>query len=599
MANLRERVAGLHLGPAVRLVWESAPRLMVASVLVVVLQSLVPLVPLLLIRLIVDSITEGAAPGYLLGLVAGAAGATAVSFALRPVGGLVRQAQAARLSDHVQSIIHEKSLEVDLEYYDGPAFYDKLYRAQEEAPYRPAAVVEQLMSLLRTVVSMVGILALVASVLPWYAVAALVVASGPLGLARSVFSRREFARRMRRTMPERAVAYLNWLLTGKLHAKELRIFGLSRFLQEQSAQKREELRRERLSLQARRSVAEVLSYLVQTAVVFGVIALVTLQALRGEASLGDLVLLLQAVQRAQSTMSDLLGAINGLYESNLFLKLVFEFLGLKPVVVDPEAPRPVPAPITQGLEVRNVSFRYPNGDHLILDDVSLSIGPGEIVSLVGDNGAGKTTLLKLLCRFYDPLSGSVAVDGVDLRELSKEAWWAQVTALFQDYAQYHNTVWENIWFGRTDAVPDSERIRSAAHAARADGFIEALPEGYDTPLGRFLQEGAEPSGGQWKKLALARTFYRDSPVALLDEPTSSLDPETEAALLRDLRAWGRERSVLLVTHRIAAARIADRIYVMREGRIVEHGSHDELVTHDGAYARMYRIQLDQMEGRYT
>ncbi len=598
MTNLRDRVAGLHLGPAVRLVWESAPRLMVASVLLVILQSLVPLVPLLLIRLIVDTIAAGGEPGHLLALVAGAGAATAVSFALRPVSNLVRQAQASRLSDHVQSIIHEKSLEVDLEYYDGPEFYDKLYRAQEEAPYRPAAVVEQLMGLLRTVVSMVGILAIVASVLPWYALVAIVVASGPLGLARSVFSRREFARRMRRTMAERAVAYLNWLLTGKMHAKELRIFGLSRFLQGQSAQKRDELRHERLSLEARRSVAEVLAYLVQTAVVFAVIALVTLQALRGEASLGDLVLLLQAVQRGQSTMSELLGTVNGLYESNLFLKLVYEFLGLQPVVVDPPSPRPVPAPITRGLEARDVSFRYPNGTNLILDDVSLSIGSGEIVSLVGDNGAGKTTLLKLLCRFYDPQSGAVTVDGVDLRELSKEAWWGQVTALFQDYAQYHNTAWENIWFGRTDALPDAERIRSAAHAARADGFINALADGYDTPLGRFLQEGAEPSGGQWKKLALARTFYRDSPVALLDEPTSSLDPETEAQVLRDLRAWGRQRSVLLVTHRIAAARIADRIYVMRGGRIVEHGSHDELVTLDGAYARMYRMQLEQMAGRY-
>ncbi|MFW6288972.1 MAG: ABC transporter ATP-binding protein [Spirochaetota bacterium] len=458
-------------------------------------------------------------------------------------------------------------------------------------------VVGQLMGVMRSAISMVGVLALVASVLPWYALAALVVASGPLGLVRTISSRREFSLRMRRTMAERGVLYLNWLLTGRMHAKELRIFGLSSLLRERSAQKRDELRRERLALRIRVSSAEVLAYVVQTAAVFVVVGIVTVDALRGEASIGDLVLLIQAVQRGQNLMSELLLAVNGLYESNLFLKTVFEFLGLKPVVVDPESPRPVPSPITQGIEIRDVSFRYPNSDHQILDKVSLSVRAGEVVALVGDNGAGKTTLLKLVCRFYDPLTGSVSVDGIDLRELAKEEWWAQVTALFQDYAQYHYTVWENIWFGRAQDEPDWDRIRRAAKAARSEQFIEAFENGYRTPLGRFLEEGAGPSGGQWKKLALARTFYRDSPVAILDEPTSSLDPETEAELLGELREWARARSVLLVTHRIAAARTADRIYVMRDGRIEEHGSHDELVGRNGYYARMYRMQRDQLEGR--
>ncbi len=592
----------VHLVPAIRLVWDSASRLMVVSTVVVVLQAVLPLVPLYLVRSIVNAIADRAELSYVLALVGIAAIASMLTMALRSAAAYLREAQAHSLSDHVQSLIHRKSLELDLEYYDRPRYFDTLHRAQEEAPSRPAAVVDNIMGLLRTTISLVGIIVLIAYVLPWYAVTALMAASVPLGIVRSLASRRQFRWRMRRTASERSVVYLNWLLTGRPHAKELRLYGLSPLLAQRSEASRAELRREQLSLAAQRSRGEVMAHAVQTAAVFVAVGVVAAQAIRGAATVGDLVMFLQAVQRGQMLMGELLAGANNLYESNLFLSTVFEFLGLGPTVTAPCEPASVPSDAEARLEVRDVAFTYPGTDKPVLENVSLSVGPGEVVALVGDNGAGKTTLMKLICRFYDPTSGALSLDGVNLRAVPKQEWWSQITALFQDHAQYLYSVHENIWFGHPTQEPDPEGIHEGVHHAAeragAAEFIRALPEGYRTMLGRFLTEGAELSGGQWKKLALARTFYRDRRFAILDEPTSGLDPETEARLLRDLRPWAQNKSVLLVTHRIAAARIADRIYVMRGGRITEHGSHDELCSLNGTYAAMYRTQLNQMQGVY-
>ncbi len=595
---VRARCLGMrNLVSALRLVWRSGSGLMVASICVVGLQAVVPLIPLYLTRLIVNAIADGAEHEYVLMLVAAAGLATAVSMALRGLASYVREAQGLTLSDYVQSLIHRKSLEVDLDYYEGPSFFDKLHRAQEEAPYRPAAVVENLMVMLRSSLSLAGIVGILIYVLPWYALAALALASLPLGVVRLVFSRRYFRRRMQRTANERHVMYLNWLLTNRDHAKELRIFGLSPLLSARSEQRRSALRKERIRLAAGRSAAEVGSYLIQTGAVFGVVAVVALNALRGDTTLGDLVMLLQAVQRGQTLVGELLGGANGLYESKLFLAAVFEFLGLKPSIEAPEAPLAPPQQLERGIELEHVYFAYPNTERLVIEDVSMHVGPNEIVALVGDNGAGKTTLMKLVCRFYDPTQGAVMVDGTDLRAMHKQDWWSRVTALFQDPGQYYYTVRENVWFGLPDRAVDQQGIEAATQRAQAHEFIQKLPERYETPLGRFLKEGAELSGGQWKKLALSRAFYRDSPVAILDEPTSGVDPESEARLLQTLRQWAQDKSVLLVTHRVAAARIADRVYVMRDGRIAEHGSHDELCAREGIYERMYRMQLEQIQGK--
>ena len=612
---------GFHLLEAVLLVWKSAPALTLLSLMVVTAQAIVPLIPLYVVRLLVNTIADTAAIGNVetapggstagfasrvFVLIAVAAGATIASVVLKSIAMYVREMQAYTLGDYIQSRIHAKSLDVSLAYYERPAFFDALHRAQEEAPFRPTQVVDELMLLLRTMLSLAGIAVILVVILPWYGLPALIAASLPLGLVRVHYSRRHYRWRMQRTSAERHVVYLNWLLTGREHAKELRLFGLGRLLARRSTEKRDELRRERLSLAGLRSKGEAGTYSIQTIVVFALVAVVAVRAMRGETTLGDLVLLLQAVQKSQTLVSELLGAVNGLYESNLFLGTVFHFLRLptgsrtaSPIAETPAAFETTSAAILNRphpLSIRDVSFSYPGTGRLVLDRVSLSVDPGELVVLVGDNGAGKSTLMKLVCGFYEPDGGTIRYGDTPLPEIPREAWWHTITALFQDYAQYHYTAEDNLWFGRSDRPIDRTRLDAAARSACASEFVASLPHGWQTPLGRFLVEGVEPSGGQWKKLALARTFYRDSPIALLDEPTSGLDPDSEARLITTIRTWARNRAVLLVTHRAAAARIADRIYVMRDGRIIEEGTHDQLCTDGGVYETMYRTQLGQLQG---
>jgi ATP-binding cassette subfamily B protein len=251
----------------------------------------------------------------------------------------------------------------------------------------------------------------------------------------------------------------------------------------------------------------------------------------------------------------------------------------------------------QGITFRDVGFTYPRCEQETLHGIHLTLAPGEVIALVGENGSGKTTLVKLLCRLYDPGRGAVAVDGVDLRELDPVRWRRGISVVFQDYAQYALAAWENIWLGRADATPERERIEHAAQLSGADPVIRRLPHGYDSMLGRWFKEGQELSIGEWQKVALARAFIRDAQVIVLDEPTSSLDPLAEAEVFRQFRQLIDGRSAILISHRFSTVQLADRIYVLERGGVVEHGTHRELLARNGHYARLYRAQAQYYQER--
>jgi ATP-binding cassette subfamily B protein len=314
------------------------------------------------------------------------------------------------------------------------------------------------------------------------------------------------------------------------------------------------------------------------------------QAIGGKSTLGDLAMYYQAFQRVQGSLQGILSSLAGLYEDNLFLSNLYEFLDLKRTVIEPVHARPVPQPMQRGIALNHVSFQYPAGTRKVFEDISLTIRPGEVVALVGENGSGKTTLIKLLCRLYDPTDGTITIDGVDLRQFETKALRHEIAIIFQDYAHYHLTARENIWFGNTALSPNDERVIAAARRSGADGVISALPHGYDTILGKRFANGEELSIGEWQKVALARVFMRDAQIIVLDEPTSSMDAKAEYEAFQSFRQLVSGRTAILISHRFSTVRMADRIYVLKQGSVIEGGTHEELVSMGGTYAQLFEMQ---------
>ncbi|MGD8277991.1 MAG: ABC transporter ATP-binding protein [Gemmatimonadota bacterium] len=595
---MKERASArlLSLAPLKRgalLVWETSPRWTVVQGAVLVLQGLVPLATLWLMKEIVDAVTaaiggSGAARTVFV-LIGLAAGVAVLGLALRTLGLLVNEVQALGMGDRVFDVLHEKSVRVDLEYYESAHHLDTLHRAQAEAPFRPARIVSEVAQVGLSAVSLVGVFGLLLS-FNALIVVILLAAALPGIFVKMRFSHRLYDWAQRQTKNQRFARYFNTLLTSAEYAKEVRLFGLGRVFLERFRDVRARVRRDKLGLVARRSGWETLAQIVAAVAVFGAFAWIANETLAGAITLGEMIMYFGAFQRAQDFFRDLLAGIAGLYEDNLFLSDFETFLGLESAVPEPAEPVPFPRPLREGIVFENVSFRYPGSERSVLHDVSFEIRPGEHVALVGENGSGKTTLTKLLCRFYDPDGGSIRIGGVPLDRLPTDELRRELGVIFQDYARYHLTLRENIWLGDIRVPPTGDRVEEAARRTGAHNVASELPRGYDTELGRQLSEGSELSLGQWQKVALARAFLRDSQIIVLDEPTASLDPRSEAELFERFHELAAGRTAILISHRLSTVRMADRIIVLENGRIVEAGPHDDLVGQGGRYSELFELQ---------
>jgi ATP-binding cassette, subfamily B, bacterial len=577
---------------ALSLVWKPARGWTMAWAALIVLQGLLPVATVYLTRPLVDALLAAMRPeGNVRPALVYAALMAAVLLAteaLRSVASWVRTAQSELVRNHIAQLVQDKSAEVDLGFYETPEFFDHLHRARAEASTVPLALIESLGGLAQngiTLIAMAGILSLFGLWLPL----ALLASTLPALYVVLRYAARQHAWSVQTTPDQRRSDYYDYVLTSQEYAAELRLFGLASWFQSSFRAVRGRLAGEKIALARGEGLAEFGA----GAAALGVSGLSLLwmgsRAVHGLASPGDLALFYQAFQQGLGLMRTLLGNVGQIYRNSLFLEGLFDFLDLQPIVNSPASPLALPEALRHGIRFDNVSFRYPGSTREALRDFSLELTAGTITAIVGENGAGKSTLVKLLCRFYDPDAGSVLIDGCNLRDLAIQELRANIAVLFQQPAHYQATVARNI-APATDAPPNL--IADAAQAAGAAAIAAKLPLGYDHPLGRWFEEGAELSVGEWQRIALARAFLRAAPILVLDEPTSAMDPWAEADWLERFRHLARGRTALLITHRFTTARIADRIAVMAGGRIVEEGTHDQLLALGGRYASGWVAQTE-------
>jgi len=492
------------------------------------------------------------------------------------------------LSQRVHELILEKALTLSLAQFEDSEFYDKLNRARQEASVRPLSLVNRTFSLIQNAIVLISYAALLIQ-FSVFAVVILVVAGLPSFFAEAKFSGERFRVFQWRSPLRRMLLYLEIVLAREDHAKEVQLFNLGPDLMSRYKGIFRELYDEERKLTIRRDSWGFALGLVSSLAFYGAYVWVALSTIAGRITLGQMTMYLMVFKQGQSAVSAMLTSIGGMYEDNLYLSNLYGFLEEARIETGGELTTGQDS--GRGIEFENVSFTYPGAAEPAIRNLDLVIEPGQTIALVGHNGSGKTTLVKLLAGLYPPDSGRVLYQGTDLRDWDPRALRDRIGVIFQDFMRYQLKVGENIGVGDIAALDEAPRWANAAEKGQASEFIESLPEGYETQLGRWFNRGQELSGGQWQRIALARAFMREkAEIVVLDEPTSSMDAETEIQIFQRFRALTRDKIVILISHRFSTVRQADTIAVMDHGTITEQGSHEALMAAGGRYARLFELQ---------
>ncbi|MCU4176412.1 ABC transporter ATP-binding protein [Carboxylicivirga sp. N1Y90] len=589
--NIHPKERFTYLIQAIKLVYYSSPKWTVINILTTSLRGFIPLLLLYVVKELVDVVAqtvETNGSNINLTEVYTTVALAGIFFLLNAVSGsinaLVRERQAHFVNDHIQSLIQDKTVNIPYRYFEDANYQDIFYRAINEAPYRPGAIFYSLLGLLQNLITL-GIVIIILSTFHWSLIPVLLLAGVPIILFRFYYSRKLYAIKKEQTEDERKMHYFNRLLTAKDFAKELRIFNLNDTFRDKYVEVRDRLRAKQWQLSKNKTAWESMVQILSTSVLLIVFSVIILGAIKGEISNGSMAMYFLALHRGYAVLQVLLSKITSLYEDNLFLKNFFEFQKIS-LPSEESTKADFPSPLNNGITFNDVSFKYPNTKRWVFKNINLHIPSGKTIALVGENGSGKTTLVKMLAGLYQPSNGNIKLDNVDINNIKHEELAQNISVIFQDFMLYNMSASDNIRFGNVKRPFEADNIIKAANEAGIHNVFNGLPKGYDTTLGTLFKDSEMLSRGEWQRTALARSFYNEAQLVILDEPTSSLDAFTEASLIKHFKQIIHGRTAIIVSHRLTTISMADIIVVLKDDGIAEYGEYQHLMQTKGELYRM-------------